>query len=351
MIGCGRSWQLRWARFLIRAPTIHRRDATFAAQVARLWNTASHCQERRSQALGLKDYQRCAKIQLASFAGPQVNGQLLFEDFLRWISESGWRQQHWSWRRGSARPVTSISRTCWTLLAKWGQQPPTRPTPVQSAADPAALSSWPVRFQTCRERDGKGRQENYEISGIQNCRQPNPVTLRLFAMPASDFQEQINSKRRRGKNWSQTSLPGDWPALFEPRAAFFLAVARNFVITTTCYNYNPAIYEGQHEIFEDLKDLKVIKSMRCCEHRAKSAGRRRQLEARPHEDMKMWNFYVGQESQSAFGSDLQDEQILLDLISRQAPAKRPAIFISYNYFIYFNIYVCLDFQHFVPGIP
>jgi hypothetical protein len=25
-------------------------------------------------------------------------------------------------------------------------------------------------------------------------------------------------------------------------------VARNFVITT-CYNYNPAIYEGQHEIF------------------------------------------------------------------------------------------------------
>lgn len=43
----------------------------------------------------------------------------------------------------------------------------------------------------------------------------------------------------------------DLPSLNQEQHFFFLwqGISSSLHITTTCYNYNPAIYEGQHEIF------------------------------------------------------------------------------------------------------
>ena len=102
---------------------------------------------------------------------------------------------------------------------------------------------------------GKGTQENYEISGIQNCRQPNPVTLRLFAMPASDFRSKSTAKGEEAKNGARRLFQEtDLPSLNQEQHFFFLwqGISSSLHATTITLQFT----KGNMRFFEDLKVIK-----------------------------------------------------------------------------------------------
>jgi hypothetical protein len=123
---------------------------------------------------------------------------------------------------------------------------------VQSAADPAELSSWPVRFQKCRERARKRitKYQAFRIAGNQ--------ILSLFVYsrcPPVTSRSKSTAKGEEAKNGARRLFQEtDLPSLNQEQHFFFLwqGISSSLHATTITLQFT----KGNMRFFEDLKVIK-----------------------------------------------------------------------------------------------